>query len=368
MTGAPLRIVAVGDLSFNGPYARLLDRRSGAHPFRHVLPLWRGADLRLGNLESPLARGPAVAASKLVLRGAPAAPAALAAAGIDCVALANNHLMDFGPEGIRQTRAALDAAGVSHAGAGEDAAVAASPAVLCSRGQTVGVLAFCDVEQRSPLYAGPSSPGVAPLVPADAACRVASLRSRADWVVVHLHWGVELARLPLPRQRGLARELVRAGADLILGHHPHVLQPLEFVDGVPVFYSLGNFLFADMYWRGTTPRGEPFVSKLRAHPLCARTGWAEVVLQRGAPTRARLHPARLGTDLAVRPEPTAERLREWEALCGLLAGPGYDTDAAGEVARARERLARQAFCRGLRQRLGLALYHFGLLPRHVGAL
>src|SRR5207302_1349689 len=109
-----------------------------------------------------------------------------------------------------------------------------------------------------------------------------------------------------------------AGADLILGHHPHVLQPLEWVAGVPVYYSLGNFLFADMYWRGVTPRGDPFVSKLRLHPLSAETGWAEVVLQKGTPTRARLVPARLGADLVVRPEGADGRLREWEALCGML--------------------------------------------------
>jgi hypothetical protein len=357
----------VGDLSFNGPYARLLDRCGPAYPFRHVLAGWRGADLRLGNLESPAAAGPAVAPSKLVLRGAPGTPAALAAAGIDCVALANNHMMDFGPEGLRQTRAALGAAGIAHTGAGEDAAEAAAPAILQRNAQTVGVLAFCDVEQRSPLYAGPAAPGVAALTPADAVRRVAQLRPRVDWVIVHLHWGMEMAQLPLPPQRELARALVQAGADVILGHHPHVLQPLEFIGDVPVYYSLGNFLFADMYWRGTTPGGERFASKFRLHPLSMRTGWAEVALQKGAPPQARLHPARLDADLLVYPEATAQRLRDWETLCGKLANPDYAAEAAGEICRARERLSTQEMCRGLRQRLGLVLFSYGLLPRHVAS-
>src|SRR5262249_20386301 len=157
-----------------------LQRRGPECPFRFVAPLWRDADLRLGNLESPITAAPKACPWKLTLRSAPGAAAALRAAGLDCVSLANNHMMDYGPRGLAGTRAALDAAGVRCSGAGTDNASAAAPAVLSCTGQTVAVLGFCLVEQKSPLYAGPASPGVA-LFDADAAARtIRELRPQVD--------------------------------------------------------------------------------------------------------------------------------------------------------------------------------------------
>jgi poly-gamma-glutamate capsule biosynthesis protein CapA/YwtB (metallophosphatase superfamily) len=194
---------------------------------------------------------------------------------------------------------------------------------------------------------------------------VRELRPRVDWLVVQLHWGTELCQLPSPAQRRRARRLVEAGADLILGHHPHVLQPMEMIDGVPVFYSLGNFLFSDMYWRGKGPQGQPFASRYRLHPLSRLTGWAEVVLTRGGPTTARLHPARLGRDLAVVPEDTAERRRQWEGLCRSLARPDYESAYEAEELLAVARLRWQDAWQSLPRRLELLLFRCGLLPRAV---
>ena len=357
-----IRIIAVGDLSFNGRYHRLLRRCGAAHPFRRVIPAWRTADLRLGNLESPATAAPKTCPSKLTLRSAPDGVAALGAAGIDCVTLANNHMFDYGPRGLGDTRAALDAAGICHAGAGKHAADAAAPAVLGRNGQTVGVLAFCRVEQSSPLYAGPDAPGVAEFEPEAAVRAVRALRPQVDWLVVQVHWGVEMSRLPTPEQRGWARRLAEAGADLIVGHHPHVLQPFETVAGVPVFYSLGNFVFSDMYWRGRNKEGDAFLAKLRLHPLSRRTGWAEVVLERGRPAAARFHPARLGSDMAVRPEPTAARRRNWDALCAALHAPDYEERAREEVRRAHARIEWASAWRPLRRRIEMKLVDYGLVP------
>ncbi|HVS37579.1 MAG TPA: CapA family protein [Gemmataceae bacterium] len=367
MNSASVRIIAVGDLCFNGRYRPRLARRGARYPFHRVLPEWREADLRLGNLESPITAAPKTFPSKLTLRAAPDAAAALSTAGFDCVTLANNHMLDFGPEGLADTRTALDARGMIHVGAGMDLAAASAPAVLHCKGRTIGVVAFCLVEQNSALYAGPTTPGVAPLDVDGAVRRIRELRPRVDWLIVQIHWGVEMSRLPTPEQRRWAARLAEAGADLIVGHHPHVLQPYETIGGVPVFYSLGNFLFSDMYWRGCSKTGDPFLTKLRLHPLSRRTGWAEVVLQRGRPAQAQFHPARLGRDLALRPERTAARDRDWEALCAALDAPDYDALAAAEGRRAQARLDWASAWRPIQRRIEMRLVHYGLVPFAVEA-
>ena len=162
-------------------------------------------DLRLGNLESPITAARKTFPSKLTLRSAPDAAASLRGAGLDCVTLANNHMLDFGAEGLADTQAALDAAGVAHVGAGRDLSAAVAPVVLRRNGQTIGLLAFCLVEQNSPLYAGHDSPGVA-VFDVDAAVQsVRALRPSVDWLIVQIHWGVEMSRLPTKQQRQWAR-------------------------------------------------------------------------------------------------------------------------------------------------------------------
>lgn len=352
-----LRVIGVGDLALHGRFARL----GVGQAFRHVQSGWEGADLLLGNLESAPATTGRVAASKVTLRAVPEAVEVLRAAGFDALALANNHAMDFGPGGLAETISQLDAAGIPHVGAGLDDVSAASPLVLERRGQSVGLLSFCDVEQSSPLYATSHAPGVAAFRIDEAVRAVRELRPRVDWVVVQLHWGLEMASLPSPGQREQARRLVEAGADLILGHHPHVLQPMEIIAGVPVFYSLGNFLFSDVFWRGRDECDRPFAACLRVHPISRKTGWAEVVLRRGRPAHVRFVPARTRRDLSVVRDESPDRLREWERLCRTLEVESYADIFHAEVLRARERLRWVVEWRALRRRIELTLFKHGLL-------
>ena len=161
MSNSPLTLIAVGDLAFNGRYHRLLERHGPEYPFQHVAQHWRDADLRIGNLESPITTAPRVASDKLTLRGTPRALESLRWAGFDCLSLANNHMMDFGAAGLIETCERLSDAGIAHVGAGRNLDEATSPAIVERKGQKIGILAFCDVEQISPLYAGAASPGVA---------------------------------------------------------------------------------------------------------------------------------------------------------------------------------------------------------------
>ncbi len=356
-----VRIVAVGDISYNGRFHELLERHGPGFPFRRLAPRWDGADLRLGNLESPLAASaPKVIPSKLTLRGAPRAAESLVRAGFDCVSLANNHTMDYGPAGMAETINSLEGAGIAHHGAGPDADSAHAPVVLERNGLAIGLLAYCDPSSGASMPSGPQRPGVARL-DVDACCAaIRALRSAVNHVVVQVHWGQEMCRLPSPEQRATARRMVEAGADLILGHHPHVLQPCEWISGVPVFYSLGNFLFSEMYWRGCNDEGEHFCCKLRIQRECRRAGWVEAVLRPGGPALARLRPARLTPGREVAPDETPARLAEWDRLCRRLDG-----DYRAESRRAAALRDWSYGSRSFLRRLEVRLFHHGLIPHAV---
>jgi poly-gamma-glutamate synthesis protein (capsule biosynthesis protein) len=186
--------------------------------------------LALANLESPLTAAPQVRAGH-DLRAPPASVAALRAAGFDAVSLANNHALDAGPAGLRETARTLHAAGIvpwtDEAAAGKESAGVRAQA-LAYEG-----LAFND--------------SVAPLDVRAAASAVAAAARRTDLVIVSIHWGGEYQAAPSARQRAVAQALAEAGADVIAGHGPHVLQPVEWLGGTLVVYSLGNFLFDQPY-------------------------------------------------------------------------------------------------------------------------
>ena len=152
-------------------------------------------------------------------------------AGFNAVSLANNHACDYGLPGLEDTLAALDAVGLPHFGAGSGSH---EPLLVDAAGVRVALFAFLDPRMVE-------RPGVCAL-DADAPDRVADARRDADIVVVCNHWGEEYKGVT-PTQRRDARTLVRAGADLVVGHHPHVTQPPEVVEGSLVAYSLGNFAF-----------------------------------------------------------------------------------------------------------------------------
>lgn len=258
---------AVGDVMLARHVAEAAARDGADALFAPVAELLAG-DLAVGNLESPLAEaGAGARAGPYRLIGPPALAAALPAAGFDALGLANNHGLDAGPAGLADSAAALRAAGLAPVGAGHGEAEALAPAMLAAGGLRVALFALNDVLDPAD---GPAA-GLAPPddaawpSPDFAACEgapcpfgrawlsaralaaVAAVRADADVVVVMVHWGREYAAEPSARQRAWAARLVAAGADLVLGAHPHVLQPAGPLEAGGragyVAYSLGNFLF-----------------------------------------------------------------------------------------------------------------------------
>lgn len=226
----------VGDIMLGRGVAQALDGDWEA-AFVEVQPWLAEADLAFANLESPLATAPLPSSvpsnegdggGLYDLRAPPEAVAALRAAGFDVVSLANNHALDAGRAGLRETVETLRAAGVSALVDWETGAL-----VDWAPSPTYRFLAFDD--------------SVTPLDVEAAAEAVAVAAKRSSLVVVSIHWGGEYHAAPGPRQRAVARALANAGAGLIVGHGPHVLQRVEWVEETLVAYSLGNFLFDQPY-------------------------------------------------------------------------------------------------------------------------
>jgi poly-gamma-glutamate synthesis protein (capsule biosynthesis protein) len=241
-------------------YVRLAEKRHGALP-RRVGPgyVWgdllgeldtRAPDLRIVNLETAITTSDAYEPKGINYRMHPANAEVLRAARIDACILANNHVLDWGPEGLIETLDTLDAAGIAHAGAGRNAAEAAAPLALpAAQGRLILVALGCPTS-GVPLHwqPGPGSPGVA-ILPGDDRAAVAIVTRAAegcqpgDILIVSVHWGSNWGHeIPL-RQRRLARRLIdEAGAELVFGHSSHHPRAVEFHRGRPILYGAGDLL------------------------------------------------------------------------------------------------------------------------------
>jgi poly-gamma-glutamate capsule biosynthesis protein CapA/YwtB (metallophosphatase superfamily) len=214
-----------------------------------VRSLIKDADLAIANLENPIPDHPSWHLNGFIFGGEPRSLKGFINAGIDWVTLANNHIFDYGSPGVAQTRQNLTAAGLPFGGAGANLQQAGQVSYLDVRGVKVAIIACVAVGKAA--WASRSKAGGLPCKNAYVLPRIALAHRHADMVIVFPHWGVEYNRNPLPSQRALAAAWVAAGADLIIGSHPHVPGAIEDIDGHVVIYSLGNFIF-DQYWSTAT--------------------------------------------------------------------------------------------------------------------
>ena len=238
-------LIFTGDILLAGRVGKAIAKYGSSAPFSKVARLLRSADLAVGNLECCLStRGKALEDKTYTFRGRPEAAAALRAAGFDLVTLANNHAGDYGAEALLDTRQACRDCGVTPVGAGKDAAEARRP-VFVRVGRPPRTIAFLSFSNMLPkeVYAGATRPGTNPAYADRVKRDIAAARTQADLVIALFHWGEELSSAPTKSQRFLAHAAADAGADLVVGHHPHVLQGLEVRGKCIIAYSLGNFLF-----------------------------------------------------------------------------------------------------------------------------
>ena len=244
-SGAKWTLAAVGDVNLGGDVLPYLQSNGFDWPWKAVGEMLRDNTLTFANLECAISdRGTAVPGKSFTFRGPPDGLPPMRDAGVDVVSQANNHSRDFGADALLDSLAHLDKYGISHCGAGADYGSAHAPAYLMANGLRVAFLAYDDIGYAG-WPAGAGYPGDCNAK--DTARMVADIQSakqEADVVVVSFHWGTEKKYTPDPSQVNYAHLAVDSGADLVLGHHPHVAQGFEIYRGKLVAYSLGNFVFS----------------------------------------------------------------------------------------------------------------------------
>ncbi len=202
---------------------------------------FRQADVSMVNLEAPFTSVAQPLPGKTFNFKAPIDNVqVLQNGGIDIVNLANNHAMDYQSAGLLETTQTLQKAGIQSIGAGENSKAARRPVIMEVKGKKVAYLGYYDADLHA---ATADNAGTNPRHNDRVAADIKALRKQVDWIVVNYHWGEELAKYPGDWQIDLARFTIDQGADLVVGHHAHVLQGAEVYKGRPIVYSLGNFIF-----------------------------------------------------------------------------------------------------------------------------
>ena len=240
-----ITVAAVGDMCFASSVGSYVASHGPHAPFSAVRSLLTGADVTVGNLECALSRrGSRVPGKAFTFEGPPRATQGLTWAGFDIVALANNHARDYGAAALLDTVSNLDSAGIGHAGAGKNRSAAWRPAMIERNGATIAYLSFCQIGP-SDFAAGRSRAGTAyTLNLTQVKQAIRSARKQADYVIVAFHWGIEGSHGVTARQVRFGRAAIDNGADLVLSHHPHVIEGVELYKHKLIAYSLGNFVFS----------------------------------------------------------------------------------------------------------------------------
>ena len=212
-----------------------------------LLSVLREADIFMLNEEFPFGTtGEPMEEKEYTFRVDPSYSTVLSELGVDIVTLANNHMLDFGRGPLTETLNTLDQAGIAHVGAGENLDEAKTLKTFEMGGRTIGFLGASRVIPEHSWNASSGSSGLFTTYDAAAlAEQIQKAEESCDFTVVYVHWGIEKNTQPEEYQKTLARQYIDAGADAVIGAHPHVLQGIEFYQGKPIFYSLGNFIFSN---------------------------------------------------------------------------------------------------------------------------
>jgi poly-gamma-glutamate synthesis protein (capsule biosynthesis protein) len=234
-------VVFAGDIMLEGGPDRAI--RRGRDPFAGVAHLFKGADIRLGNLECVVATVGSVEPEKPNVFRVHPRGLKYVQRHFDAVGLANNHSGDYGPQAFAQMLGLLKKSGLGYYGGGHNLKEAHTPLILERQGLRIAILGYDEFQPRN-FEADHDRPGVAWSEDEQVVRDITDARRvwKADVVIPVMHWGWE-EPIANARQRALARLMIDAGADAVIGGHPHQLQDTETYQGKPIFYSLGNFVF-----------------------------------------------------------------------------------------------------------------------------
>jgi poly-gamma-glutamate synthesis protein (capsule biosynthesis protein) len=213
------------------------------NPFKYTTDLLNDSDILAGNFEFPFTD--CLKAEKLGASRNYAAPVDMAKifheVNFDVLSLANNHTMDWGVEGFETTRKILDKHGIKTFGAGLDNKESREPVIIEKQNKKYAFLGYC---KKGSYSSQNGKPGVSPIDEDFIIEEITTLRNRVDYILVSMHWGTEFVNYPDPKDVQLGHRLIEAGADVIWGHHPHVVQGYENYNNGLIIYSLGSFIYA----------------------------------------------------------------------------------------------------------------------------
>ncbi|MGH2711575.1 MAG: CapA family protein [Actinomycetota bacterium] len=269
-----LVIHGTGDVNLDPSYISTFAANGYGYAWSGLGNLFKRDDLTVVNLECPASNVGTIIAKEFNFRCDPAALSEMRRAGVEVANQANNHGYDFGPDALLDSVANLKANDIVPVGAGRNAGAALKPAVMEVDGWTVAIVGLGMVVDPPSSVAAQGHPGIA--AGHDTAAMIEAIgeaEGLADLVIVTIHWGVELDTQPRAEQIALGEEFVKAGADIVFGHHAHRLQPVTHVRGRPIFWGLGNFVWPNFSVEGAT------------------TAVAEAVVQPDGTIRGRLLPA-----------------------------------------------------------------------------
>ncbi|MFA5421136.1 MAG: CapA family protein [Patescibacteria group bacterium] len=293
-----ITLIAVGDISYSRGVERVVKRQNDLYyPFLKVRDYLSKSDILFGNLETTITEGRQILDNEMVFRSNPGTEIVLKDIGFSVLSLANNHIPDFGQKGIMDTINYLDSVGILYVGAGENIDRANSPVYIERGNKIFSFLAYNDSDVVPSRYEASENKGGTAFLRIDKMQEAVSLaKENSDFVIVSMHSGVEYVFEPNKNQVNFARAAIDAGADLVIGHHPHVVQTMERYKDKYIFYSLGNFIF-DQSWSEKTKEGLivkiffqendvlkieflPVVSEKLAQPRPANSNEAKRILDR----------------------------------------------------------------------------------------
>jgi len=246
----PLRLFLAGDVNFSWDITNTLNE--GKDPFAYVGHLMRESDFCLVNLETTIATNGTPEIKTHVFRSPPTVLMWLTNAGVDAVSLANNHAMDYGSNALFEMKKHLENYGILATGAGKNRDDAFAPIIMTQKGITIGIIC-AGFQKPEKLLATSTTAGTAGLLWKYIIKKIKNLRPHVDYLILFVHWGGEYIPIPdTSDQRSNAYRAIDTGVDLIVGHHPHIIQGIEIYKGKYIFYSVGNFLFPQ--WAITNAR------------------------------------------------------------------------------------------------------------------
>ncbi|MCU0846258.1 MAG: CapA family protein [Spirochaetes bacterium] len=235
-------ILFIGDILLSNEVEKRILAHGTGYPFAKIKDDMKKYNFIVGNLEAPIStRGEMYEDKAYQFEVDPYVAACLKDLEIDAVSISNNHLLDYGEEGMYDTIYYLRQWQIMHTGAGKNLEEAKRPAVFRCGPTEICLLSYCT---RPPLdyFATEDSAGISPFHPEAAYEDITRLKKEGNIVLVLMHWGIEQTKKPQAIQKYYARKMIDAGADGIVGHHPHWPQGVEIYKGKPIIYSLGNFI------------------------------------------------------------------------------------------------------------------------------